>query len=98
RKSCPLHHQSTYMQRLERERAVDGVERSRAILEPGAGIREAEVGGGIGLAGCDDALEGLARRARIASAQGVDACLGVRLTHFSRRTLIKPFRPSIVRL
>ena len=75
--AIPLHHQRAQIARLERERAFDGGERGRVILEPGAGIREAEVGGGIGLAGRDDALEGLTRRARIASAQSLDSCLGV---------------------
>src|SRR5437667_10658922 len=75
--AIPLHHQRAQVARLEHERAVDGGERGRVILEPGAGISEAEVGGGIGLAASAYAIERLARRARIASAPSLDSCLGV---------------------
>jgi len=68
-----LHDERAQIARLERERAIDRGARRRVVLESGAGIGEAEVGGGIRLAGRDDPFEGFARLAGVALAQGLDA-------------------------
>jgi hypothetical protein len=73
-----LEDESAQVARLERERLVHGGVSSRIFLEGAAGMGEGKASGRIRLTGCDDPFERLARLARIAATQGLDAGLSVR--------------------